>query len=462
MRIATRSIISSLLLALGLSILGSATAQAVRARELEDQVRAIAAELRCPVCQNLSVADSPSALAGEMRGLIREQLKEGKTAEEIKAYFVSKYGEWILLSPKPRGLNLLVWVLPFAAAVAGIASVIFVARKWVRRPAPKGEVAAVPPAALQQIERELAAFEPGRPPAASEEGAIGPLRGLLAEKRKLYEALLDLDFDYGSGKLSEADYRSLRASYLGRAASLLERTRESEEGAAVMARKRPDARQAASQVPRTSSPSRRRPRPLQFILGAAFLVLFGVGLGALLTQSLRPRAEGDTITGDFLTGTDRAGGMAGMPGVGEGAPPAAPSGRRKMDPQMMRGMLDAAHSSLEAGRLSEAIAAYKAILDRDPDNAEAHTHMGVILARIGHVDGALKAFNRALAIDPTYAHALWDKGLVLFEQQKDDAGAIEAWEAFLKVAGQGPDTERVRRWIAEARAKLAEGKRQGR
>ena len=82
-------------------------------------MREIASELRCVVCQNLSVADSPSDLAKEMRNLVREQVQQGKSREEIQAYFVSRYGEYVLLSPPKRGFNLLVWGLPFLAVVAG-------------------------------------------------------------------------------------------------------------------------------------------------------------------------------------------------------------------------------------------------------------------------------------------------------------------------------------------------------
>ena len=57
--------------------------------DFEERVRSIAAELRCVVCQNLSVADSPSELAQQMREVVRQQLREGKSPEEIKAYFVS-------------------------------------------------------------------------------------------------------------------------------------------------------------------------------------------------------------------------------------------------------------------------------------------------------------------------------------------------------------------------------------
>lgn len=101
--------------------------------DLEVKVRAIAALLRCPVCQNLSVMDSPSELAQEMRGLIRERLLQGESEEQVKAYFVQKYGEWVLLAPPKKGFNLLAWTLPFLAVLGGLGGVILALRKWVRR-----------------------------------------------------------------------------------------------------------------------------------------------------------------------------------------------------------------------------------------------------------------------------------------------------------------------------------------
>ena len=84
------------------------------AADREAQVREIAAQLRCPVCQGLSVGDSPSELANEMRSLIREQLQQGKTSAEVLDYFAQRYGEWILLAPPKRGFNLMIWVLPLS------------------------------------------------------------------------------------------------------------------------------------------------------------------------------------------------------------------------------------------------------------------------------------------------------------------------------------------------------------
>jgi cytochrome c-type biogenesis protein CcmH len=105
------------------------------ASDLEGRVRDIASQLRCPVCQGLSVADSPSELANEMRTLVREQLQQGKTSAEVLDYFAQRYGEWILLAPPKHGFNLVIWVLPFVLLPIGVAAVCLGARRWVRRSA---------------------------------------------------------------------------------------------------------------------------------------------------------------------------------------------------------------------------------------------------------------------------------------------------------------------------------------
>jgi cytochrome c-type biogenesis protein CcmH len=143
-----------LVLAVGL-LLGPSTAPAASAAVSEDEVHAIASELRCVVCQNLSVADSPSEMARQMRDLIRERLAAGDRPADVKAYFVQRYGDWVLLAPPARGLNLLLWLAPFGAVAVGLAVVATLARRW-RRQAPR-ELAATP--AVGQAERDRLAAE---------------------------------------------------------------------------------------------------------------------------------------------------------------------------------------------------------------------------------------------------------------------------------------------------------------
>jgi len=108
---------------------------------LDEQVRAIASRLRCPVCQNESVADSPSELAAQMRALIRTKLEQGESPEAIVAYFVSRYGEWILLDPPRQGLGWILWAAPVVVLLVALA----VAVAFIRRTVRPGEAAAERP-----------------------------------------------------------------------------------------------------------------------------------------------------------------------------------------------------------------------------------------------------------------------------------------------------------------------------
>ena len=132
-----------LLVALGVTLrvalllgLPTATASAQQVKvstadsALEARTTEVAKVLRCPVCQGLSIHDSPSELSQQMRALVREQLAAGKSQDEVRAYFVSKYGEWILLAPKPTGFNLVAYVAPALLFLGGLVTVALVVRRW--------------------------------------------------------------------------------------------------------------------------------------------------------------------------------------------------------------------------------------------------------------------------------------------------------------------------------------------
>ena len=102
---------------LGLVVLGAVIALRPGVEpSTSERADALARELRCPDCQGLSVADSPTRSAQEIRRQIDEMVSGGATADEVRAHFVSRFGEWILLAPSSP----LYWLAPAAAVFAGL------------------------------------------------------------------------------------------------------------------------------------------------------------------------------------------------------------------------------------------------------------------------------------------------------------------------------------------------------
>jgi cytochrome c-type biogenesis protein CcmH len=67
-----------------------------------------------------------------MRAVVRDRLRAGQSPDEVKAYFVSRYGEWILLEPKMTGLNVMLYVLPVLMVIGGLVLIVFLVRRWTR------------------------------------------------------------------------------------------------------------------------------------------------------------------------------------------------------------------------------------------------------------------------------------------------------------------------------------------
>ena len=402
------------------------------AADLDEQTRQIAAELRCPVCQNLSVADSPSELAQQMRALVAEQLKEGKTPDQVKAFFVSKYGAWVLLAPEPKGFSLLLWVFPYAAALTGIVLVILIGRRWVRR-GKNVQKATVDPdlvARVRQEEKESAFQE--RAAAADTPQAL-----LQQERTRIYNYLRELEFDYEAGKLSQADYQDLRRNYEAQAAAALTESDSLPQPKERVPTERPRAKKTPAGAAQTDAVGFWR-RGWVLAFGGAFILLFGVTLGLLLSTSLRPRqSEGDSITGDFLTGTG-PGGVAQGGGMGTNAS----SGD-------FSALVTQGKAAFERNDLAAAIDAFKRAATLNPDQPEPHAYMGLILAQAGHHDGALMAFDRALTNEPNFALALWGKGMLLFHVKKDLPGARANLEKVLRLMPAGPEREEVQKTLLE-------------
>ena len=88
--------------------------------KLEKKAREINKKIRCVVCQSQSIDDSDSLLARDLRVLIKEKLKEGKTEKEITNYLVERYGEFILLKPRFNSNTYFLWLAPLIIIIFGL------------------------------------------------------------------------------------------------------------------------------------------------------------------------------------------------------------------------------------------------------------------------------------------------------------------------------------------------------
>jgi cytochrome c-type biogenesis protein CcmH len=96
--------------------------------ELDRRLEEVGALLRCPVCQGLSVTDSPSGMARNMRDEVRFLLAAGYDGEQVLSYFEHSYGEFVRLKPPLRGLNWVVWFAPLFGLLVGGGMVVRVLR----------------------------------------------------------------------------------------------------------------------------------------------------------------------------------------------------------------------------------------------------------------------------------------------------------------------------------------------
>ena len=96
---------------------------------LEQRARVLSQELRCMVCQNQSIDDSDAPLAKDLRLLVRERLVKGDSDRQVLDFLVSRYGAFVLLKPPLEISTLLLWGLPPAVLLAGIAALLLMARR---------------------------------------------------------------------------------------------------------------------------------------------------------------------------------------------------------------------------------------------------------------------------------------------------------------------------------------------
>lgn len=98
----------------------------------ERRYRALTHELRCLVCQNQSLADSNAELAGDLRVVVFEMIRDGSDDAEIVDFLLARYGDFVLYRPPLKGKTVLLWLGPFAALLAGAVTLALVARGFAR------------------------------------------------------------------------------------------------------------------------------------------------------------------------------------------------------------------------------------------------------------------------------------------------------------------------------------------
>ncbi len=251
--------------------------------------------------------------------------------------------------------------------------------------------------------------------ASAAPGVLGSDRSALeAEKEFLLRSLDDLERNLADDDIDRATYERLRREYTARAAAVARSLREGVD-------ERPRVR-------RLSTAAR---------VGVAVVVVIFAGASALLLA----RSMGARVPGQGLTG-------------GPGAGPTAPA-----DPDSVPGRLARAREYAGRGEYASALRQYGEAARLAPSNVEARAYGGWMLARIGLPDDALKALDRAIALDPDYPDARFFKGFVLYRAKHDPAAAVPELERFLALDADGPMAPQVRQLLAQARADQKQEKR---
>ncbi|MDO8378786.1 MAG: cytochrome c-type biogenesis protein CcmH [Phenylobacterium sp.] len=113
----------------------------------EARARAIFAEVRCLVCQNESIDDSSAELAADLRLLVRDQIRSGKSDDQVRTYLTDRYGEFVLLKPAFSWGNAVLWGAPFVVVILGVLLLL----RNLRTPRPYAELSEAEAARLAAL-----------------------------------------------------------------------------------------------------------------------------------------------------------------------------------------------------------------------------------------------------------------------------------------------------------------------
>jgi cytochrome c-type biogenesis protein CcmH len=146
-------------LVFALVLFGSVPSVGAQDESSEALIRDLEANIIAPCCWSQPVSQHYSEVSDQIRKEIRAMVAEGKSRDEIMDFYVAKYGERILATPRPQGFNVLAYILPWAALLLG-AGLLFMLIKRLRAPAPaKGAAATPDPRYSSIVEKEMKEFE---------------------------------------------------------------------------------------------------------------------------------------------------------------------------------------------------------------------------------------------------------------------------------------------------------------
>jgi cytochrome c-type biogenesis protein CcmH len=141
------------------NVVGPPSGPTLAGAVLDQRAKEVADLLRCPVCQGLSVADSPSTMAQNMKAQVREMVAAGYDQEQVLRYFEGSYGEFVRLKPPLRGINWLVWAGPLLGLAVGGVLVVWALKRASTGAAPQAAaVAEVPDASTLPADPALARY----------------------------------------------------------------------------------------------------------------------------------------------------------------------------------------------------------------------------------------------------------------------------------------------------------------
>lgn len=398
----------------------------------EARVREVALSLRCPVCQNNSIEESPSLLAQDMKREVRQRLAAGESPDDIRRYFISRYGEWVLTKPRAAGVNLSVWLLPVVALLAGGVIVWSAVRRWVR----------------QGDEARRRASQPAAAPVP----VAGPgLPELRARKAILQSSLEELEAEFAAGRLDARDLALLRERDEAELATVTEALKRLKKEA-------PTGAKAAAERPSPAGAGSTWPARLGWGLG---LAAFALVLVLSLRGSVAARTEGGTITGTQVTGSAAPVDMEiQKSGPLDSLRIAQLEARVRQDSTDVPALIELGHLYLGQGLLEKAVLVDTLAIHLQPDapgTAEAFAHLGMILWSTGETGGALQALDKAVFLRPELPEALLYRGIILFAGVQDMRAAADAFDRYLAVAPPDANTGRIRA-MREAARQASAGK----